>query len=98
MNRRIARQRRPDGNPDQPLGRGNAGRIQRRINHRNWNQIDNYRRNLLMRLLSNVEDMDTGDARRDAMNRDVYGYVDAALNAIDRFEMGKSFEDMNHII
>ena len=51
-----------------------------------------------MRLLSNVDTMITGDARRDAMNRDVYGYVDAALNAINRYEMGKSFEDMNHII
>merc|ERR1711917_121927 len=46
-----------------------------------------------MRLLSNVEDMYTGDARRDAMNRDVYGHVDAALNAIDRFEMDYSSRD-----
>ena len=95
---RIVRQRRPNGNRDQPLGRGNAGRFQRRINQRNWNKIDNYRRNLLMRLLSNVDNMDTGDARRDAMNRDVFGYVDAALNAINRYEIGKSFEDMSHMM
>ena len=98
MNRRNVRQWRLNSNRDQLLGRENAGRIQRRINQRNWNQIDNYRRNLLMRLLSNVDNMDTGDARRDAMNRDVYGYVDAALNAIDRYETGESFEDMSHII
>ena len=48
-----------------------------------------------MRLLSNVEGMDTGDDRRDAMNRDIYGYVDAALNAINRYEMGK-FKHMIH--
>ena len=48
-----------------------------------------------MRLLSNVEGMDTGDDRRDAMNRDIYGYVDAALNAINRYEMGK-FKQMIH--
>ena len=89
MNRRIIRQRRLNGHRDQPLGRGNAGRINRRIDQRNWNRTDNYRRNLLMRLLSNVEGMDTGDDRRDAMNRDIYGYVDAALNAINRYEMGK---------
>ena len=42
-----------------------------------------------MRLISNVEDMDTGDVRRDAMLREVNGYIDAALNAIDRYEMSK---------
>ena len=95
MNRRIIRQRRLNGNRDQPLGRGNGGRIHRRIDQRNWNRTDNYRRNLLMRLLSNVEGMDTGDDRRDAMNRDIYGYVDAALNAINRYEIGK-FKKMIH--
>jgi len=92
MNRRIARvharQRRLNGN-DQPLGRRNPGRIQRRNNQRNWNQTDNFRRNGLMRLISNVEDMDTGDVRRDDMLREVYGHINAALNAIDRYEMSK---------
>lgn len=96
MNRRIARvdarQRRLNGN-DQPLGRRNAGRIQRRNNQRNWNQTDNFRRNGLMRLISNVENLDTGDVRRDAMLREVNGYIDAALNAIDRYEMNDSSGD-----
>ena len=42
-----------------------------------------------MRLISNVEDMDTGDVRRDDMLREVYGHINAALNAFDRYEMSK---------
>merc|ERR1712131_170999 len=38
-----------------------------------------------MAVISNV-DMETGDERRNSMNREVFRHVMAALNAIDRFE------------
>ena len=87
--RNNARQRRLNG-PDLPLGRRNAGR--RRINQSLWNQTDNNRRNLIIAAMSNIESLDTGDERRDVMLREVLGNLNSALNALDRYEMGKSLK------
>ena len=96
MNRRYnLRQRRPNG-ADRPLGHRNAGRIQRRTNQSHWNQTDNNRRNLIIAAISNVESINTGNVRRDAMLRDVLGYLSSALDALDRYEMGKSLKSLIH--
>ena len=80
------------------FGRGNSGRINIQMNQRSWNQFNNYRKDLLMRLLSNVDGMDTGDDRRDSMHRIVNERVGAALNAINQYLYGKSSKNMVHII
>ena len=86
MNNRNVRQPRLNGN-DQPLGRRNNGRIQRRGQF--FNRTDMNRRNLLIAVLSNVEDLEIGDERRNNMVREVFRHVDAALNVMDQFEMGE---------
>ena len=91
MSNRNTRQQSLNEN-DQLLGRNNGqhpGRIQRR-NQGFFNRMDMNRRNLLMAVLSNV-DMETGDERRNSMNREVFRHAIAALNAIDRFEGSKFY-------
>ena len=97
MNRRNNTRQRRGNEADLPFGHRNAGRIQRRINQGHWNQTDNNRRNLIIAAMSNVENMNTGDERRDAMLRDVLGYLNLALNRLDRYDMGKSSVLMSHL-
>ena len=92
MNNRNARQPPWPIENDQLLRRRingqNPGRIQSR-NQRYFNRVDMNRRNLLIAVLSNVDDLEIGDERRNTMVREVFRHVDAALNVMNQFEMGK---------
>ena len=90
MNRRNNARQRRGNEADLALDGRNAGRIQRRDNQSYWNQTDNNRRNLIIAAISNVENMNTGDERRDTMLREVLGYLNLALNRLDYYEMGES--------
>ena len=89
MNRRNNARQRRGNEADLIFGGRNAGRIQRRVNQSYWNQTDNNRRNLIIAAISNVENMNTGDERRDTMLREVLGYLNLALNRLDYYEMGE---------